>query len=168
MTFHPWTRNQHGSWELHVEAEEIPQALIALSAALLDTANRECSGPPAIVLQKALAMLENFPDDYVGMVAESFFSTDALLEYEDDILSRGSLTTEFVHGLDSQNLERLSEELQSKIRLTRIEIEFRPDSCPFSDGQFVRDCGNVIDPLCREWLVSITSNCIEGWFDAAA
>lgn len=96
-----------------------------------------------------------------------YFLPEALVEYDDDMLARGGLATERLRQMNGDDPEALAAELLQGIQFHRIEIEFRPVDKPFANGALVRDCGNVVDPLFLEWLVSVTENYIDGCFDAA-
>jgi hypothetical protein len=162
-----WTRTKEDGWELTVNAESIPEALRALSIDLSETMTNDSGLLPRAFLQQAKKMLERFPQEYIDMVAGTYFCPDNLLEYEDDMLNRGNLTAAYVRSLDAGQLEALADEMQRKIRLDSITFEFRPEERPFANQSLVWDCGYVVDPLARQWQTSVTGNFIEGWYDAA-
>jgi hypothetical protein len=162
-----WTRTKEGGWELNVNAESIPEVVRALSGDLSEAVINDSGSPPRAVFEQAKKMLERFPQEYIGMVAGSYFLPDDLIEYEDDMLTRGSLTSAYVRSLDVEKLEALADEMQSKIRLDHVTIEFRPEDRPFANKNLVSDCGYVVDPLARQWQASVIGNYIDGWFDAA-
>ena len=162
-----WTRTKQGGWELSVNAESIPAVLKDLSGDLPEAAVHEINSPPRAVLEQAEKLLQQLPQEYIDKVADYCFLPDDLIEYEDDLWARGSLTAAYVRGLDAKQLQALAQELQSKIRLTRMTLEFRPEDSPLGDGSLVDDTGYVLDPLHRLWLASVAGNYIEGWFEVA-
>ena len=167
MTLDLWTRTKQGGWKLSVDAEGLAKVLKALGGDPPEAAVHDINSPPQAILEQAKKLLQRLPREYIDKVAAYCFLPDDLIECEDDLLARGSLTAAYVRGLDGDQLEALAQEMHSRIRLTRMTLEFRPEDSPVGDGSLVDDTGYVLDPLHRLWLASVAGNYIEGWFEPA-